>query len=221
MQSGKYTVFPGRADHVPLSSAQGAGERHRAARKYPAVHLRRCDHARDVEPGVRGAVRDAAARRLRHHRDLHDGHHELAPRRAANRFVRTASAGPRRAHHRSVLAGGRSLRRRGRIDRTGAEPDAGLSQQARGNRGGAAQGLVSHRRSCEVGPVRLPDDHRPHQGTDHPRRPEHRTSRDRGSRHPASARDGLRGGRRQACHARRSALPVHRGQTRRIWISTR
>ena len=64
-------------------------------------------------------------------------------------------------------------------------------------------------------PSGLPDDHRTHQGTDHPRRPEHRAGRDRGSRHPASARDGLRGGRHQARHARRGAMPVRRGETRR------
>ena len=78
-----------------------------------------------------------------------------------------------------------------------------------------AEGLVSHRRSREVGPVRLSDDHRTHQGTHHPRRPEHRAGRDRGSRSPASARDRLRGGRHQARHARRSAMPVRRGQARR------
>ena len=37
-------------------------------------------------------------------------------------------------------------------------------------------------------PSGLPDDYRTHQGTDHPRRPEHCAGRDRGSRHPASAR---------------------------------
>ena len=49
------------------------------------------------------------------------------------------------------VAGGRSLRRRGRTDRPRPEPDARLSQQAGGDRGGAAQGLVPHRRSREVG----------------------------------------------------------------------
>ena len=176
-----------RADHVSLSAAQGSGERRRAARKYPAMHLGRRDHACNVEPGVRGALQDAAARRLRDHRDCNNGHHELAPRRAADRFVRIAGAGPRRAYRRSFVAGRRSLRRRRGTDRARSEPDEGLSQQAGGDRGCAKKGVVPHGRSREVGPVRLPDDHRTHQGAHHPRGPEHRAGRDRGSRPPTSA----------------------------------
>ena len=44
--------------------------------------LGRRDPARGVGPGLRGVLRGPAARRVRHHRDLDDGHHELAARRA-------------------------------------------------------------------------------------------------------------------------------------------
>ena len=133
-------------------------------------------------------------------------------RRPADGVVRAAGARPCRAHRRSVVAGGCSDRRGGRTDRARTEPDARLSQQACGNRVRAAQGLVPHGRSRQVGRQRVSHDHRPDQGADHPRRPEHRAGRDRGSRGAASAGDGLRGRRHHACDARRSALSVCRGQ---------
>ena len=108
LQSGKYTVFPGVPTmfHYLLHRAQESGVERLG--ECPAMHLGRRDHAGDVEPGVRGALQDAAARRLRHHRDFHDGHDELAEWRAADGIVRTAGAGPCRAHRRSVVAGRRS-----------------------------------------------------------------------------------------------------------------
>ena len=127
-----------------------------------------------------------------------------------------AGARPRRAHRRSVVDRGRPDRRRGRTDRPRSEPDAGLSQQAGGDRVRAAQGLVPHRRSREVGSVGLSDDHGAHQGADHPRRSEHRARRDRGGRRPASSGQGLRGGRREARDAGRGALPLRRGEGERI-----
>ena len=47
-----------------------------------ALHFGRRHHAGDAQPRIRGALRRAAARRLRHHRDLHYGDDELADRRA-------------------------------------------------------------------------------------------------------------------------------------------
>jgi acyl-CoA synthetase (AMP-forming)/AMP-acid ligase II len=91
---GAVTVFPG----VPTmfqylldrAGADGLG-----APSLRDLHVRGRDHARRVERGIREGLRGAAARRLRHHRDLHDGHDELADRLARDGVLRTSVA---RAH---------------------------------------------------------------------------------------------------------------------------
>ena len=105
-------LFPRRADDVSLSVAGDArGEGHRLSQP-AALHLGRRHHAGDAQSRVRGALRRAAARRLRHHRDLHHGDDELADRRARARLVRLPGAGPRRAHRRSGARGATSRRAR-------------------------------------------------------------------------------------------------------------
>ncbi len=93
----------------------------------------------------------------------------------------------------------------------GPERDARLSQQAGGNRKGAAQRLVSHRRSGAERRERLPHHHGAAEGADHPRRAEHRAGRDRGGGEYVSAGARLRSGRRAARFARRSAGAVRGG----------
>ena len=82
LQSGKYTVFPGVPTmfHYLLQRAQETGVNRLGG-------TRLCISAGAImpaalEPRLRGAFRDTAARRLRHHRDLDDGDDELDERYA-------------------------------------------------------------------------------------------------------------------------------------------
>ena len=98
LRTGEFTCFPGVPTmfHYLLQGAEDG-----KAARHAALHLGRRHHAGDAQPRIRGALRHSAARRLRHHRNLHHGDDELADRLARARLVRLSGAGPRGAHRRS------------------------------------------------------------------------------------------------------------------------
>ena len=79
---------------------QGARRATRLPEPAP-LHLGRRHHAGDAQPRIRAALQGAAARRLRHHRNIDNGDDELADRRTRARLLRPAGAGAPRAHRRS------------------------------------------------------------------------------------------------------------------------
>ena len=99
LQEGPYTLMPG----VPTMFhylLQGSRAGHPVPEPAP-LHLCRRHYAGDVEPRIRGALQGAAARWLRHHRNIDNGYHELADRRTRSRLLRPAGTGAPRAHRRS------------------------------------------------------------------------------------------------------------------------
>jgi len=149
LKTGEFTVFPGVPTmfHYLLQATREA-----PGAKFP--NLRLCISAGAIMPATlksrnsrsvsacRCSTATASPR-------LHDGDDELADRRTV--LGSCGFSGCLGFSVRIVDAGACArcrARRGGRTDRTRAERDAWLSQQAGGNREGVAQRLVSHRRSC-------------------------------------------------------------------------
>ena len=133
LKTGEFTYMPGVPTmfHYLLQGTLGD-----AGISFPNLRVLlfgRRHHAGDAEPRIRKALRRAAARRLRHHRNLDHGDDELAERRARDGVLRIPGARACRSHRRSGERPGRRRRSGGRTDRARARRHARLSQQAGGN----------------------------------------------------------------------------------------
>ena len=195
LKSGEFTCSPGRADHVPLSAA-GDARRERsedcricgsACRLAPSCRRRSTANSRNVSAftlldgyGITETSTMVTMNWPTGERVL--GSCGVPVPGLAVRIVDPATAAT------SILA-------RRRIDRSRPQRHAWLSQQAGGNREArcATAGItpaISPRAT-----KRLSHHHRAAEGAHHPRRPEHRARRDRGSREYVRSRARLRRGR--------------------------